>query len=467
MGIVSDDDYAFVGGYPTPETAARAHDEADLVRAIWCYRFFYPTVSLEATWRGNLAGGVVPNEAFALLEGTPRQVVFTANSDTPYSGVTVDLSDGPVVVDIPPGVLMGTANDLNQLWVLDLGLPGPAKAAGGRHALLPPGWEGDVPDGVYAAHATTDRVLVLVRALPQHGDVAGAIELMKSVQVYPLGGSSGDWPIDWVNLSEEDGLDFSPVPWELGLDYWRVLRETLDANPSNPEYRFAYGELAALGIEAGKPFEPDARLAGILEHAARAGHAQLAAQSFADRRPERQVWDGTHWEWAVLQPESGRFEAPGYTDLYAREKWFYQAQIESPAMFARQPGAGSLYWLGLRDETGAYLDGGGSYTLDVPLPVPAGLFWSVTVYDARTRSELSTEQGKAALRSLVELADVGETGSVRLYFGPEAPADPVDAAHWIRTAPGVGWFVYFRIYGPQGPTFDGSWHLPDFHRVDD
>ncbi len=82
----------FDGGYPTDETIRRAYDAADLVRAIQCYRFFYPTVSLEATWRGNLSGGVVPNKVFALLEGTPQQYVFTPNSDTPYTGLALDLS---------------------------------------------------------------------------------------------------------------------------------------------------------------------------------------------------------------------------------------------------------------------------------------------------------------------------------------------------------------------------------------
>ena len=89
----------------------------------------------------------------------------------------------------------------------------------------------------------------------------------------------------------------------------------------------------------------------------------------------------------MLRPETGTFDTPDYADVYARQKWFYQAQIESPAMFARTPGAGSLYWLCTRDASGAYLDGGGSYTLDVPQPeMPAKLFWSITVYDARTRS---------------------------------------------------------------------------------
>ena len=84
--------YEFVGGYPTAETVKRAYAEADLNRAVSAYRFFYPTVLIEATWRGNLAGGVVPNKVFPLLEGTPRQLVFTPNSDTPYSAVAVDLS---------------------------------------------------------------------------------------------------------------------------------------------------------------------------------------------------------------------------------------------------------------------------------------------------------------------------------------------------------------------------------------
>jgi hypothetical protein len=34
--------------------------------------------------------------------------------------------------------------------------------------------------------------------------------------------------------------------------------------------------------------------------------------------------------------------------------------------------------------------------------VPAKLFWSITIYDAETRSEIATDQNKAALRSLYD-----------------------------------------------------------------
>jgi hypothetical protein len=91
-------------------------------------------------------------------------------------------------------------------------------------------------------------------------------------------------------------------------------------------------------------------------------------------------------------------------------------------MFRRVPGFGSLYWLGAHDNTGAYLDGAKTYKLSVPQPVPGKLFWSVTVYDSETRSQVGTDQGKAALRSLFELKDASNSSPTELYFGPNAPS---------------------------------------------
>jgi hypothetical protein len=201
----------------------------------------------------------------------------------------------------------------------------------------------------------------------------------------------------------------------------------------------------------------------ILEQAATTGLAQMRAQSFADRRPDRVVWKDRKWEWAALRYEDGFFNTANYVDVEAREVWFYQAIGTSPAMFRRKAGAGSLYWLGLRDNNDAYLDGGKMYKLTVPQPVPAKLFWSVKVYDAETRSQVQTDQGHAALRSLFELKDQAEAKSVDLYFGPKAPDGK--EGQWIKTIPGNGWFVYFRICGPEQSAFDGTWKPGDFEEV--
>jgi hypothetical protein len=137
-------------------------------------------------------------------------------------------------------------------------------------------------------------------------------------------GGPDEGATNWTDVSHE--FDDSPLPFETELR------------------------------SKGEPFEPDERMQRILVGAAQLANAQMRVQSLADRRADRAVWDGKHWEWAVLRPENGTFDTPAYADTEARGKWFFQAQIESPAMFARAPGAGSLYWLSARDSSGAYLD---------------------------------------------------------------------------------------------------------------
>ena len=186
--------------------------------------------------------------------------------------------------------------------------------------------------------------------------------------------------------------------------------------------------------------------------------------AFAGTRDDIRAWPDRRWEWAGLIADNADFETPAGLDLEARDRWFSQAIIASPAMFRRVEGSGSLYWLGARDATGAYLDGARDYRLSIPLPVPGSLFWSITIYDAETRSQVQAEQGMAALRSLFELRDLPASGTAELRFGPTAPADGAGA--WLQTIPGRGWFAYVRIYGPQAPAFDGSWKPGDFQAVD-
>ena len=447
-------------GFPAEADARHAYDEADLARALNVYKFFYPTVSGAAIIQGNEAVGLVANQVFGLMDTKPAQIGFTLNSDTPYGPVLLDLSIGPLVVELPPGPLIVCAMDVNQRWVADMGLPGPDAGKGGRHLLVPPAFAGTLPAAGFHLHwASSDRQIVGIRSLPVQGDVPEAKQRLRTVKVYPLDPRTPWSEPTWLDITDQE-QDATPIQYEARFKFWEVLKETLDAEPPFAGYRAEYGELAMLGIEKGKPFTPDARMKALLERAAQQGIAQMRAQSFADRRPERIVWPERQWEWAALRFEDGDFNTGYYLDTSARQKWFYQAIGASPAMFRRDPQAGSLYWLGLRDRSGAYLEGGKHYRLTVPLPVPGKLFWSVTVYDAATRSQIRTPQAKAALRSLQELSQLGDVQSVDLFFGPTEPAGPT--GRWIQTTPGHGWFAYFRIYGPQAPAFDGSWKLGDF-----
>ena len=440
-------------------TAQQFYDDADLTRAVTAYKFFYPTVSGAAIIKGSQAVGLVPNKVLGILDCGPEQLVYTANSDTPYGPLLLDLSVGPLIVELQPGPLIVVSMDINQRWVADMGLPGPDAGNGGKHLLLGPDYTGPIPDAGYYVHrASSNRQIVGARSLPVGGDVAAAKQRLTTIKVYPLDPDAEWTEPQWLELTGKF-QDTTPLQWENNLTFWQVLHETIDTEPAFPGYHTHYGELAALGIEKGAPFEPDDRMKGLLESAAQAGNAQMRVQAFADRTENRKVWDNRQWEWVALRYEDGDFNTATHVDLPAREKWFYQAVGASPAMFRRDTRAGSLYWLALRDASGAPLDGGRHYTLKVPLPVPGKLFWSVTVYDVDSRSQIQTDQNKAALRSLFELTDLSGD-EAELFFGPTPPDGREN--RWVKTIPGKGWFVYFRIYGPEQPAFDGSWRPSDF-----
>jgi len=407
--------YDFEGDYPTPATIEKAYDDADLNRAIQAYRFFYPTVS-----------GV------AMLDPKPRHLTFTAHSDTPYGPMMIDLRSGPFVLELPLGPLMVVAVDVHQRWVADMGLSGPDAGAGGRHLLLPPGHADRVPPNHHLWRSTSNRLFVGVRSLPIGGDVEAAIDRIRTIKVRPLNPPAGWTEPRWVNVTDMR-QDVTPLRWETSLAFYKVLHEVIDSEPFCEPYRSNYGELAVLGIAKGRPFDPDARMRRILEKAAQIGSAQMRVEAFAARRPDRAVWPDRKWEssWGLFRYAVGK---------------------ETPS------------WLGLRDAEGEYLDGGSSYRLRVPQPVPACLFWSVTVYDAETRSEIRTPQGRAALRSLFELkSESGGSRPIDLFFGPSRLGRE---QNWIETLPGKGWFATFRIYGPEPGAFDGSWKPGDFDRVE-
>ncbi|MBS7811858.1 DUF1254 domain-containing protein [Roseococcus pinisoli] len=453
---------AFERGYPTAETSRLLRDEADMQRAVTAYRFWYPTVSVEGIFNGSREAGIEDNKAMGIAATGPRQVGFTLNSDTPYGSATLDLTGGPMVIEVPPGGYIGLVNDHHQGWVLDLGLPGPNEGRGGKHLILPPGYTGPVPEGHQVGRCASFKALLAVRALPVNADTRAALESLRRIRIYPLASAASPRLLDFVDTSDRR-MDSTCLRWEDNFQFWEVLHRITEAEAPAERFLPMYGLLATLGIEKGKQFAPDARMRGILERAARAGRDQLLVSAFDSDRPDRVNWPDRRWEWAGLVADSAQFETPGGIDLEARDRWFAQAIVTSPAMFRRTAGAGSLYWLSARDASGAFLDGGKPYRLTLPQPVPGRLFWSVTLYDSATRSQVQTDQDKAALRSMFELRDAPTDAPLGLYFGPSAPTG--QEGRWIKTAPGRGWFAYIRIYGPTEGAFDKSWKPGDFELV--
>ena len=443
---------------PTPADIRRIRREALLNRAVEAYKFFYPTVSMVLNFETLDECGAHPNRGFLIQLTTPDIVTLTQNSDTPYGLGYGDTTGGPVVLEIPPGPVMGVIDDTNFQFVTNMGLVGEEAGAGAKYLFVPPGHTGAVPDGYSVQQLRTNQFLVCARA--PFPDPAEGLALLRTLRFYPLSEAADPPANDFQDVSERK-LVANPCEVDGTFDFWRVIKRALDRDVLSPSYYQQYGMLADLGLRKDRPFEPDEDMTAVLTEAAVKANEQLVVTAFANSDPARLVWPDRQWEWAVFAEGDDGYYERDFLHLSVRERWFYQATLETSKMFMHKEGAGSLYWLGTVDGDGAPLDGGNSYTLTVPAPVPAAQFWSVTVYDLDTRSEINTEQFKPVLTSLRDNLVPDENDNITLHFGPERPSGEVP---WLQTSPGAQWFTYFRIYGPGTSAFDGSWKPTDFAR---
>jgi len=347
-------------------------------------------------------------------------------------------------------------DDFWQRPVTDLGLPGPDKGKGAKYLVVGPGQTVTDTEGFIFTPSSTMNVLVGFRNLETDPDKAA--KLLKQYRLYPCAQRDNPPATRYLGVGGKKWSATQPR----GLAYWARLSEILNREPVQERDRIMMAMLRAIGIEKGKPFQPDAREQKILTEAALVGKAMAKANDFDKRRMELAHYaDGVQWHLSLcLDPSQ---ETSDYTQLDERAAWFYEAVTTSAGMTTKTPGVGSVYLGAYRDKDGEWLDGANTYRLRVPPDAPVKQFWSLTIYDVDTRGLIHNDQQRADRSSrqadLVKNAD----GSVDLYVGPNAPAG--FEKDWIPSVPGKAWFCYFRLYAPTGAHFDRTWVLADFEKV--
>jgi hypothetical protein len=449
--------------YPTREAADRLHDEMLFQRASQVTLWSLPAMTLWAMKKGSEAHFGAGSNVLVIWKDrlSAETIVSTPNSDVIYAMGYIDLkADGPVVVEVPPK-LQGILDDFWHRPLCDVGFVGPDKGKGGKYLLLPPDYEGETPDGYFSFRSPTYNVFVFWRAFrdKETGDATEAVALMEQTRIYPLARKDDPPAMKFPNGSKQPANMVYPRDYS----YFEGLAEFVQEEAVDAEDWSIRGMMASLGIEKGKPFEPDARMKKILTAGADVGMKMAQALRFGEKLPDTKYWPDRQWH-NVLNVLNVEFKTDSYTDLDARVGMFHIGYSISPAMVMNMVGKGSKYPFAYRDADGEFLSGGRSYRLRIPGPVPAANFWSITLYDNSNASGLQNGQPFPSIGSLDKL-ETGEDGSVELYFGPELPKGAKES-NWRRTVPGKGWFVLFRLYSPTQAFFDGAWRPGDFERID-
>jgi hypothetical protein len=460
----------FFDGVPVGETKEALFDFVDRGRAVEVFINMTPAASMYSLRQGHRDLGFTASHQILIAEqlGDSKPLVLTWNNTSLYTWGFLDLKkDGPTIIEIPPDVL-GILNDMYFRYITDMGAAGPDKGKGGKYLVLPPEYDGDVPQGYYVVRSKTYCVWNFMRGYVR-GNVQDPVNIKKAadnikanLKVYPLHRKDNPPKMEFRNMSGLAGYN-TIMPND--FSFFELLNEIVQDEADgwlDPEL---LGQMRAIGIVKGQPFNPDARMKKILTDAVAIGNAYARVNTVYPKDPGNYIYKDQHTEWVMAYPDKDTyFLKDGARRMDGRLWMHYNAVCVTPAMALTRPGAGSDYMITGLDSQGRPLDGAKTYKLHLPPNFPVKDNWSVTIYDPQTRSMLQTDQMYAGINSLSADQKQNTDGSIDVIFAPQAPAGM--EKNWIQTIPGKSWFILLRAYGPLQPWIDKTWRPSELELVE-
>ena len=410
------------------------------------------------------------------LRGRPNDIVINTRpmdsdihlvalqTQTPYLQGAIDLTDGPVVVDIPAANgdshLYGVISDAWQrpLEDTDIGLEGWDQGRGAKYLLLPPGYEGEIPDGYKVMRSRTFLLNFLIRSISTAGWDA-AVAYGYTMRIYPLADAKKPGETNFLDMSSTV-YHAAPV---FDAGYFDLINMMIQEEPINDYDKNMLGMASYVGLEKGKPYEPDARTREMLDRVAANVQDYLLEMANGVSwvpHPTQPGWtrfnlyaeDIEQGKRYVYEDENGAID---YQRRAAIDYWAYCM----PAVL----GSGTMYNVALVDAEDNPIDSSTNYRIRIAKDFPARNFWSVFAYDSRTRTFIANQLKGRHLSSNDGLA-TNSDGSIDIYIGPTEPEGLV--SNWIETIPDTDIFIGIRVYGPAEEMLDGTYRMPRFEAVE-
>jgi hypothetical protein len=367
------------------------------------------------------------------LAGPGYEAFLTPNADTLYSNAWLDLTHGPILIDVPE--FGGRYYTLNFLDMYSNATNISTITAGGdagRYLVAAPDWDGPVPSDVTVFRVATGYMWILMRIFVDGpDDLAAGRELQDAVQIIP-----GD------GYRRPDPARFPPAdPHQVRTDwvsYFRVL-DFLLRNVAHPHQEDALVyRYQSLGIGGKTPWRVDE-----LQPALRDG----MAHGFQDAM---RVIDATRSTLGVPLGKSGW--SRGYPAAYGFN-YLRRAATNFVGLGAtvRQENQAFMCW---RSGDGTFLDGAQhAYHLRFDRPPPVDAFWSLSAYDATTYEFSPNAIDRYVISDRTPGIRWNADGSLIISIQHRQPSDP---ANWLPVPDGP-FYLAIRAYAPRKELLDGAW----------
>ena len=247
----------FFDGVPTRETAELVFENLTFLRGVEVFLNGVPMASVHALVEGFKSIGVTEAHHMIvtdkLMDSNP--LFLTANTDTVYAFSFFDLEKtGPLVIEVPPGTGPGTVNDAFFRFVVDMGMPGPDRGKGGKYLILPPGHEGEEPEGYFVARSPSYINVFVLRGFLVDGKPDAAAKMFsEQVHVYPLSKKAN--PPEMVITSGSE-ISYNTIHAN-DFEFYEEINDVLQKEPLDFIDLEMRGLFASIGLQKGKEFKPE------------------------------------------------------------------------------------------------------------------------------------------------------------------------------------------------------------------
>lgn len=434
--------------------AASADSETD--ENIWetvedAYVYTFPLVLMDATETSATNTEEVTTEkapvnqfihSIALADAQFKTVV-TPNVDTIYSQVWYDMSEEPMVYELPETDRFCKVQVLDG-WTNTAAVLDKASA----YAITLSTWEGELPKGVTRIDVPTSMAWSITRIiLSEEEDLPNVYAIQEKMKLMPLSDYiSGDaYESPRGSYSEEN--DYIPVDKVLSMDpitFFNKANELMVKNSPAAADKEMLEKIAAVNIGPGMEFDTSVLTGDVAEN-----WKTMLTEIQLKLIKEGQKFSKKLGQWDYFGEPIGDFNT----------EYAYRALVALAGLGANTVKV-ALYPKIEQDADGNTLTGEKSYILHFESypQVLEGGFWSVTAYgDDDFLIDNPIDRYCINDRSGLKVKD----DSVDVILSKDAPED---TTNWLPVGDG-GFHLYMRIYTPDMDALE-TWTAPTITEID-
>lgn len=381
--------------------------------------------------------------------------IVTANSDTPYSFLWMDLRAEPMVLTVPTveagryyTVQIEDGNTFNFGYIGSRATGN----EGGDFMVVGPDWQGEQPPGIKKMfRSSTQFALAGYRTqLFNPADMPNVEKVQAGYKVQPLSAFLGQ-----PAPPAAPTIDFPPIDQEMvKTNFFEYLDFALQFAPAGPEEVAMREKLALLGVGADKTFDFKDLSS---EQKAEVGLGMQDGAAAVDQFLATEQKEVNGWKISSFFGDRAFFNG----------NWLLRAAGAKAGIYGNDA-VEATYPMARVDAKGETLDGSQhNYTLTFAAGEypPVNAFWSVTMYDGKTQLLIENPINRYLINSPM-LPDLKKSadGSLTLYIQKDSPGADQES-NWLP-APDGPIYLVMRLYWPKPeapsilPPGDGTWKPP-------